>query len=1546
MQIPEIPLNPNGKVDRKKLPAPSFQKEGSAALKRDLNDLEFELVKITSVILGHEDFDLSTNLLRAGLTSLSCIKLSAKIDEVLNVNVPVRDIMKNPTLLDIENAMIKLLLNKERLFTLPEIKEIEIEYPLSNCQLGIYLDCMKSPNSNKYNIPFQIVLSKDVDISKLHEAISRVIDSHPAIKVSISQGKDSPIQVLDDTPVIVKQAKITEEELEITRKRYATPFNIEKEKLYRIGIYETPLRVVLLACFHHIVFDGASLDLFIIEIGNVYNGDHPLQEKISVFEALTKEIEREGSDDWLEDKAYFDNALIDFDGVSEITPDMDNPLSTGELKEVTRKVNRLQVEKFCSDNAITPAALFLAASAYTIGRHTGKDDVYISGVSSGRSDTKLLNTMGMFVKTLPLILKKQAEQTSIEYIQSVQNNLTSSINHEGYPFIHIATDYNYIPSINYACELGLINEYMIGNENVVVESFTTIKPKFKTSIHIEEKAGDWYITIQYNNALYSASLMERFVETLYIALDNLMNNISHPVSKVSLVSEKQYNLIKGFNDTSDDSSETTLHTLFEVAVERNPGHTALIADEGSYTYAELNAESNKLAHALIKLGIKQEDRVAILLNRTGKVMIAMLGILKAGATYIPLDIEYPSERIAQVLDDSNAKLILCTHKVEPAAIPCHDIDELRVDQSTSNPNLNISPSNIAYIIYTSGSTGKPKGVMIPHRGIANYVNPHPHNVHVNALVNSAATMLSITTIAFDMFLKESMTCLCNGLTLVLANEEAVHDPIALAKLFNETKANAFNTTPSVMLEYTEHPALLAAIRNCKIIMCGAEKYPEALLKRLQSGTARLLNTYGPTEISVSCNGKELTGVSRVTVGKPLLNVHEYVVDTDDNILPIGMVGELLIGGRGVATGYVNLPGLTADKFISYYGNRMYRSGDYARWTQDGEIEILGRKDNQVKLRGLRIELGEIENVIHQIDGIRSCIVVIKKIINADHLCAYYVADREISPEEIKTYARQTLAGYMIPTALTQLDSMPKTPNGKTDIRALPMPAPIGQSEYVSPIGETEEKLCEIFAQILGIDRVGATDNFFDLGGTSLAVTRIIIAIDTENIIKTDGSKISYSDVFAHPTPRDLIKAISQNRHAISPNQTCGDTGHSSYDYTQIDALLAENSIESFRLGTSSTIGNVLLTGSTGFLGIHVLYHLLTNTESDIVCLVRPGKYSDVTKRLQNLLFYYFEDITDYTDRLTVINGDMTDSDCLKQIATFTLSKGDNLEANKIHTVINCAANVTHFSRDSSTFDVNTSGVHNLIDFCKIHNSRLIHISTASVAGISVDGYPTRDTQMDETMLYFGQNLENQYISSKFTAEKIILEANLTGLDAKIMRVGNLMARKKDSEFQINAQANSFIGRLRAYHAIGCFPYSSYHVKSELSPIDETTAAILKLAETPKNCRVYHPINNHHFFMGDIILTMNEIGLNIELVEDDIFQSAMALAMKDSKRAEKLTSLIAYQNIAKGRPAFPVAVKNDFTTGVLLRLGYRWQVTDTDYIRKFLIGLMGLGLFDS
>jgi hypothetical protein len=410
----------------------------------------------------------------------------------------------------------------------------------------------------------------------------------------------------------------------------------------------------------------------------------------------------------------------------------------------------------------------------------------------------------------------------------------------------------------------------------------------------------------------------------------------------------------------------------------------------------------------------------------------------------------------------------------------------------------------------------------------------------------------------------------------------------------------------------------------------------------------------------------------------------------------------------------------------------------AKWTSDGEVVILGRNDDQIKLRGQRLELGEIENAIQSHEGITRTVMQVRKIRGQDHLCAYFTANREIDAASLRKELSEKLPKYMIPTAYVQLDVIPSTPNGKVDVKALPEAVLVSGSDYQAPSSETEAAFCEIFAHALGIERVGATDNFFDLGGTSLLVARV--TADAMN----KGYDITFSDVFQNPTPSELVKSLG-GEIENAPVQV-------EYDYEKINSLLSENNIKSYTECESRELGNICLTGATGYLGIHVLREFIENRQGAAYCIVRGGKIS-AENRLKTLLAYYFEDSFDelFGSRIFAVDGDIRSEELF-----------DALDKYPIDTYINCAANVKHFSEGTDIEDINVKGVQNAIRFCKRKVCRLIQVSTCSISGLRIDDSPEKGISMSETMLFFGQDLSNKYTHSKFIAERFVLESALDG----------------------------------------------------------------------------------------------------------------------------------------------------------------------------------------
>lgn len=1532
MQIDSIPLNQNHKVNKRALPVPEFNvSEQVEDSNRPANLLEEEIKGIVADVLGHSEIGLTVALINYGLTSILSIKLASALFKRFGIEIPSKTLLKGASIESIENIILKNFLDGSLKGEKPSepIKETQISgsegdlYPLSFPQTGVYFDSMKHPGEVMYNIPSLLSFSKEVSAEKIADALQKVFRAHPGLTTRIKLTENGVMQqIVPEEDIKINQLNLKEDELKDFRKSFVKPFRFSDEPLYRFSIVTTENGVNLFMDFHHLIFDGGSLDIFIKQLADAISGTYPSSENYTYQNYVEEEQEFEKSQAFEENKAFYADLLADLESASEITANINNKVDEGKMKMSSSSFDFNEIDKLAKAIGVTSAAVMLAATFYTVARFTNDKNVFLSTISSGRSNLKISDTVGMFVNTLPLGIKIE-DETIEAFIRKTASVFQGVLEHEKYPFARIAADFGFEPSIVYEYQLGVINDKNITG----LKKFEGLEldiAKFKLSVHIEEVEGKPSVAVYYNDALYSVDLAQNISKSIVIAAEGMAKEPKKKISGLSLLDKDREKLLQNFHTVAEATPVYSyFHEGLEHQAEINSGKTALIAEDGSFTYSELNKFSNRIANSLLSLGVEPRSKVVLLLPRTSRMIMSMFGVMKAGSAYIPCDPEYPVERISHIITDSEAPFIITTADRLSDFHNAIDVENL-LKGSDEKPVVNITPKDLAYLIYTSGSTGKPKGVMLRHESIANYLTPNPGNRHIFAVANDADCYLSITTVSFDMSLKEIGAALFNGLTLVFANEEQTTNPISLAKLFKETKADAFNTTPSRMLQFMELEAFREALGQCKVIMCGGEKYADGLLDKLRvtAPEARIFNTYGPTEITVSSNAKELTESNQVNIGKPLLNVTEFIVDKDGNELPPGIVGELYIGGMGVATGYNRLPEMTEERFIDYDGLRIYKSGDYARWNQEGEVEILGRTDNQIKLRGLRIEIGEVEAALASVNGIKNAVVKIGKIKGEEHLCAYFTADRQIDIPELKKELGKSLTKYMVPTAYLQLEKMPITPNGKTDLKALPEPQLSISREYEAPVNETEQAIADIFARILKLDKVGATDNFYEIGGTSLLTTRVIIETDKA------GYTVAYGDIFKYPTPRELADFILGKKTSENKEDEAAD-----FDYTEINRILKENTLERFINGDKQKTGDVLLTGATGFLGIHILKELIDSNSGDIYCLVRGKTPEDGEMRLKTLLFYYFDNSFEelFGKRIHIIPGDVT-------------SEIDS--SIKVDTLINSAAVVKHFAEGTEIEDVNIGGARHCIDYCLKTGAQMIQISTASTRGLSVNGVPAPGMVFNEQKLYIGQFLGNKYIYSKFIAERMVLEAIATqGLRGKIMRVGNLSARSTDGEFQANFRTNSFMGRLKVYNMLGCCPYESRDGQVEFSPINEVAKAIVLLTSSPKENIVFHPYNNHFVLLGDVLSELSMIGDGIKFVEMEEFSKAMEKAKEDPAKAQILSSMLAYQNMANGQKSSDVIRQNAFTMQVLYRLGYKWSVTSWDYVDRFFKAINGLGFFD-
>ena len=1003
IQMDEFPKTPNGKTDFRNLPLPELSTEHVGAE----NELEESIFEICAGIVDFDDFGVTDNLYGVGFTSLTIMSLSSEIYNSLGMEINVTSILQNPS---VRNIAETIRIDRESDDVSGEAYDESKYYELTPNQLGVYFDCVKDLAKVNYNLPKYIDFGEDIDENRLKSAIIKVINYHPYLKTRIVMRNGIPYQERRDNLVIDDLIEIDEVDNvdDKFKEEFIKPFDLSEGPLFRFKIIKSKSNLSLLCDFHHVILDGVSLNILFRQIASVYdNPDLDLDkndfEALDGFDYSKKEVNAKKSIQYSESETFFFNKIKEYDEGSLISPDLNGIEEEGHASEESKCVDKKIIDRFCNDASITPNNLFLSVSSFVLSKFVNSRNLLFATISNGRFSPDEQNTLAMIVKTLPLSLKLDGDLSFKEYFDYVNREWVDTLSHSSYPLTEIVNKYGIVPEFVYAFDGKIIEDIEINGKVVEREGLEYEDLKFKLSLDVTEINEKYEVACQYNDALYSHSLINTFLESVIIVLNKLVKFSSQDLEHVLL---KEVSIIERDVPDSDelefgDIGENRLNKIFENQVELNGDKVILTASDGEFTLNNLNGKANRIANALIKKGVGIEDKVMFILKRNSNVPASIFGILKSGAAFIPVDSEYPQERIEHVLNDSDSKFVIIDDIVNSKGLDLSscsdkllDIDELLKEEDISNPDVGVLPENLAYLIYTSGSTGLPKGVMIEHRNFANFINPHPDNTFCHELVSNAEKenykILSLVTVAFDTFLEEVLLPILNGVPVVLADDNQCKNPLSLIHLIKETGANVFDGTPSRLLQYLEINGLKELIADFKIFVVGGEAFPKYLYDILSKvSNAKIINSYGPTEITVVSNDKLIDRPNVVSVGGPLFNVYEEIMDMDANPLPPNVLGELYIAGEGVSRAYYNRPEKNAESYVTINGIRFYRSGDLAKWNDDGEIDILGRLDDQIKLRGLRIEIGEIESAIKEFEGIEYLAVVVKKIMGNDHLCAYF-----------------------------------------------------------------------------------------------------------------------------------------------------------------------------------------------------------------------------------------------------------------------------------------------------------------------------------------------------------------------------------------------------------------------------------------------------------------------------------------------------------------------------------------------------------------------------
>ncbi|MBQ7064979.1 MAG: amino acid adenylation domain-containing protein [Firmicutes bacterium] len=1517
MQIDRIPLNQNQKVNKRALPEPKVEAQSYT---KPETPVQQQIFDILAAILGHDSFGVDSDLFEAGLTSVSSIRFTVRLSKAFDRPFKNSDLRDYPTV----RKLAELVGSGQEKHEYAMLDH----YPLTKTQEGILVECISHPNATLYNIPNLLKLDPSIDPERLAEAIRAALRAHPYAMSRLT---------MDDQGNVVANRRPEEPEVSVIRtesldkKSLIRPFPILENPLYRAEIYICPDEQYLFLDFHHIVCDGTSELVMLQDINRAYAGETLEPETFSGYEAALEEREERAGDRYTAAKAYYTELLSSVDTDIRLRKDLKTGAACLQTADYTAQIPYERMLRYANENGLTMNAVFNYVFGLTLAKFVYKDDVLFTTIYNGRSDSRMENMVSMLVKTLPVTVHLSEEAEIAEQIRTIKNQLEKSQQNDLYAFSEMAADFGVQADTMFAYQGDSFRFDMIGGkhaESVLLDSDT---PKSAFSLDVFVEDGRFRFRFEYDGSQYNEGTISAFYRTFVTVLEQLGE--AKKQADLHFVSVEDRAMYDRFNDTEEPIPEISFNRMLEVQVERVPDRPAVIAQDGQYTYRELNAAANRIAHSLIDRGLTLGAKVVTMMPRVKDAYAVRQGIIKSGAAFVPVDPAYPDDRIAYIIENSGAGALIATGEILQSKqgllaklnVPALDVQTLLDNEKSDNPDIDISPESLCYMIYTSGSTGKPKGVMIRHRNLVNYCLDGKNLATYEYRLVGDVTSCSFASLSFDASLQEENVPLSHGYTAVIASEEEIRNPLQMADTILKNGVNLMFLTPSFVANVLDVPRFVEALKQLKVLDMGAEAVSPELVGKLRAHgvNAEIFNGYGPTETTVTCTYHHVTD-AYVTIGKPVGNTSLYLLDPHGHLLPICAVGDLTIAGASVGAGYLNLPEKTAEAFIQLDGKPAYRSGDLARYNTEGNMEFFGRMDNQVKLRGLRVELDEIEKVIQSYEGISSVVVVVRN--NAsegDFLAAYYTSAVPIDQNDLTAYISTKLTPYMVPKVMMHLDKMPLTANGKVDRKALPEPiTDVASREIHAPRTPLEQKLAALFAKALGEKEVGIDEDFFDRGGTSLSVSRVVM------LAMAEGLPVAYKDVFDYSTVEQLAAYIQKNEAPAEPVfeevSEAAAAGEPELEHNRI--RFVDEIVEEKPLGT------VLLTGATGFLGSHVLRELLRQ-ERHVIALVRGGALDSET-RLKALMMYYFDDAFDEEiERLVdIVDGDIT---------TPTLS--EIFRGRRIDTMINCAACVKHFAADDIIERINVGGVVNMIELAKEHKARLIQISTLSVAGENIDGKFDETFRLTEAQLSVGQDVSNKYINSKFKAEQAVLKAIGEGLDAKIIRVGNLMGRQSDGEFQINSITNGFIRNLRGYLALGCFPVSDCDTRIDFSPIDEVAKAVLLLAKSNRSFTLFHVANSHEVEMGDVIDCMNRYGFKIKVVSDGEFNSALQKMMASDDGQMMVSSLIAYSSSDKHLHEY-ILTDNSFSIKALYRMGYKWPITDDHYLMRVIEALDSLDFF--
>ncbi|PFJ19175.1 non-ribosomal peptide synthetase [Bacillus cereus] len=1540
-----FPLSPSGKIDREKLELqiPSLLENMKNQYIPPISETEKRLVKTWSEILNLGKYRISRDddFFKLGGHSLIAVQVLNQIQKEFHLKIEIRDIFKHTTIASLSAYINKLLevSNDREEYDIQVLQVADKEcYKLSSAQKRIWFLNKYNSINRVYDTPLHIYIEPSLKKNILQYTIEFLVKRHEMLRTVFIEKNGEPRQVIlqsipidlihDDIEHMTKKEQQEYISKTINQTDH-TPFDLEKGPLFRIRIFNlNKKKSYLYINLHHIITDEWSVRNVLDELMKVYSAfakrrNHELPTISNRYvDYVEWEQEQLNLGRWDTEKSYWMAELAAPLPILNLPLDFSrNHQSTNRGKVFEMKLDNKMKESLkqvCEQENVSMYMLFLAAYIQLLHYLTDQKDIIVGTPVAGRNCQEFEKIQGFFVNTLSIRTQLNDLKNLKQLLQVVKEKCLNSFQNQSYPFDKVIEQINPDRSFGnnpiFSTMFSYQKDILQQHDEYKLQLLTNKQDvsKFDISLSVEEGLDYVGISFEYDINLFKEESINRFTQNLFNILEAFIYQRTVAYENLSFLSQKEISLYSKINHTERPYPYfQNIQEQFYKQVDRQANRVAIATETESLTYRQLNVCSNQVAQHLLEEGIKRGDKVAIFLDRSINSIISMIGILKAGAAYIPIDVKYPEDRINYIVSDSEACRVITNYKYKDHLnLSNYNVSIIEdIYRTTINDDVKIlnEPDDLAYVIYTSGSTGKPKGTLLTHKGVLNLAEWRNEVFQISP--NDKVTQFY--SHSFDSSVSEIFSTLLNGAELYLLSDEQRYSTVAYAQAIEEIQAT-ISDLPTVF--FNELSASLTKLDSEKIhslrfIIMGGEAASTNAIRSWQNifkNQVQLVNEYGPTEATVSamyyfisvleCENNLL---GSIPIGIPISNTKVHILNSYMQHCPIGGMGELYIEGLGLAQGYWKQEEKTKQAFISNpfsedNSKRLYRTGDLAKWLPNGNIEFMGRKDKQVKIRGHRIELGEIEDAILQFKGISQVVVTQTK--DGMLLQAYYktVDGIEIEKNKVAIHLSNVLPEYMIPKYYSHVLEIPITANGKIDFEKLPEIDfdNAKKDDYIlEPQSKVQKNIAKVWSEVLNIKYIGLKDDFFNLGGHSLKVMPALVKL------KPLYPNLKIQDFFKYRTIEKLAYHIEEMENMSlkkerNINVACME------NETKTTPVYERTKLEECELDRVNYPKTVFLTGATGYLGAHILERLLQLPSTTIYCLVRKNEDQVIGAKLKERMRFYFgkEILQKLEGRVELIEGD------LSLINLGLDSKKVNYLKSNVESIIHCGGEVRHYGEREHFQRVNVQSTKYLLELAKNTNARFHYISTLSVVG-QAESDP-KEFKFFESNFDRGQSLDNVYLESKFQGEKMVREAMEKGVRATIYRVGNLVGNSKTGKFQFNINENAFYRLLKGICLSKIAPEIYTYV--DLTPVDYGSVAITELSykanTVNKTMHICNPIqlkweqfiNSLQIFGYDIMLMKQEKYIekffNTNLTTND--QKALELIMPLLESVEEISVAIS------------------------------------------------------